>query len=175
MSKTKYPQPSLTVDIVLFRWYRSKLNILLIKRKANPFKDCWALPGGFASKDEPTHIAAHRELEEETNLQVPHLAPLTLFDEPERDPRGWTISMVYWGIVKAVSTMKAGTDAKEAKWFLLDDLPKLSFDHSKIIDYATNSIKNYAQSASSLLTGVGDIPVQRLKAIVNYIQERPTK
>ncbi|WP_372369117.1 NUDIX domain-containing protein [Candidatus Uabimicrobium sp. HlEnr_7] len=169
MSKKKFPQPSLTVDLVLFRWYRSKVELLLIKRKQNPFKDCWALPGGFVAKGETAKEAAYRELQEETNLIASSLAPLTLFDEPGRDPRGWTISMAYWSIVKSKTNIKAGTDAKEAEWFSIKSLPELSFDHDKIIDYTLNTIKDHAKLADQLLNGVEDLSISKLKSILNYI------
>lgn len=173
MSKKKFPQPSLTVDLVLFRWYRSKVEVLLIKRKQNPFKDCWALPGGFVAKGETAEQAAYRELQEETNLIASSLVPLTLFDEPNRDPRGWTISMAYWSIVKSKTNIKAGTDAKEVQWFSIRNLPALSFDHGKIIDYTLNTIGKYAQSAQTLLAGVEDLSISKFKLILDYMQERP--
>eukprot|EP00999_Lentomonas_sp_LEN2_P000258 NODE_1253_length_934_cov_28.879802_g1207_i0.p1 GENE.NODE_1253_length_934_cov_28.879802_g1207_i0~~NODE_1253_length_934_cov_28.879802_g1207_i0.p1 ORF type:complete len:180 (+),score=4.72 NODE_1253_length_934_cov_28.879802_g1207_i0:256-795(+) len=172
MSKKKFPQPSLTVDLVLFRWYRSKVEILLIKRKQAPFKDCWALPGGFVAKGETAEEAAYRELQEETSLVASSLVPLTLFDEPGRDPRGWTISMAYWSIVKSKNNVKAGTDAKEAQWFSIKQLPALSFDHGKIIDYTLNTIKQYATPALTLLNGVEDLSTSKLKLILSYMQER---
>lgn len=170
MSKKKFPQPSLTVDLLLFRWFRSKVEILLIKRKQNPFKDCWALPGGFVAKGETAEEAAYRELKEETNLVASRLAPLTLFDAPDRDPRGWTISMAYWSIVKSKTGVKAGTDAKEAQWFSLKNLPELSFDHDKIIRYALDNIKQYAKSAQLLLAGVEDLSISKLKLILDCME-----
>ena len=123
-----YQTPSITVDGVLFK----DSEILLIKRKNPPFKDMWALPGGFVEYGETTEDAAIREVEEETGLQCSISQLLGVYSNPSRDPRGHTISIVY--IVKREKgIVSGGDDAAEAAFHPLHSLPDLSFDHYKII------------------------------------------
>ena len=124
-----------TVDILVIN--NTTEEILLIKRLNEPFKDYWALPGGFVDENEDLEEAAHRELKEETNLGVEELYQLGAFGTPGRDPRGHMISIAYLGYSSDVKNAKAMDDAKELKWFKINDLPKLAFDHKEIIDLAT--------------------------------------
>ncbi len=124
-----------TVDILIIN--DTTEEILLIKRLNEPFKDYWALPGGFVDENEDLEEAAHRELKEETNLEVEDLYQLGAFGAPGRDPRGYMISIAYLGYSSDVENAKAMDDAKELKWFKINDLPKLAFDHKEIIDLAT--------------------------------------
>jgi len=123
-----YQTPSITVDGVLFK----DSEILLVKRKNPPFKDMWALPGGFVEYGETTENAAIREVEEETGLQCSISKLLGVYSDPSRDPRGHTISIVY--IIKRKNgIVSGGDDAAEAAFHPLHSLPDLSFDHDKII------------------------------------------
>jgi 8-oxo-dGTP diphosphatase len=123
-----YKKPNITVDAVI----RKNQNILLIKRKNNPFKDKWALPGGFVEYGETTENAVIREIKEETGLHTTIKQLLGVYSEPKRDPRGHTITIVY--LLEIINgELKAGDDAGDAKFFNLNDLPELSFDHKKII------------------------------------------
>lgn len=124
-----------TVDILIIN--DTTEEILLIKRLNEPFKDYWALPGGFVDENEDLEEAAHRELKEETNLEVEDLYQLGAFGAPGRDPRGHMISIAYLGYSSDVENAKAMDDAKELKWFKINDLPKLAFDHKEIIDLVT--------------------------------------
>jgi 8-oxo-dGTP diphosphatase len=124
-----------TVDILIIN--DTTEEILLIKRLNEPFKDYWALPGGFVDENEDLEEAAHRELKEETNLEVEDLYQLGAFGAPGRDPRGHMISIAYLGYSSDVENAKAMDDAKELKWFKINALPKLAFDHKEIIDLAT--------------------------------------
>jgi len=134
-----YPRPSVTVDIIVFCKINNEWNILLIKREHEPFKNSWALPGGFVEIDEELIIAAKRELKEETNLSIDSLNQFKTYGTLKRDPRGRTISVIYWGIIPVLnSNVKGGDDAKEAKWFELNKLPELAFDHEIIIKDALN-------------------------------------
>lgn len=166
---TEYPQPSLTVDVVLLCWKKSQLYTLLIQRKNNPFKGKWALPGGYVDKDEHAPDAARRELLEETGVEIDSLAPVNLFDKAGRDPRGWCVSMAFWGVISSSQKAVAGSDAKNVKWFPLDKLPALAFDHADIIDQAKKQITIYAHSSQQLLQGIGAISVKNLKAIINHL------
>src|ERR1044071_7903684 len=92
----EYPRPSVTVDLVIFTIADNDLKVLLIRRKAEPFKDRWALPGGFVEIDESLEAAAARELEEEAGVTDVYLEQLYTFGDPKRDPRGRTISVAYF-------------------------------------------------------------------------------
>jgi 8-oxo-dGTP diphosphatase len=130
----KYPRPSLTVDIAVFKEKEEDHEILLIKRKNEPFEGMWALPGGFVDMDETVETAASRELFEETNLSGIHLEQFHVFSELDRDPRGRTVSVVFKGFIKDDQEARANDDAKEVRWFDVNKLPELAFDHRKIID-----------------------------------------
>jgi len=129
----KYPRPSLTVDISVFKEIENQHELLLIKRKNPPFAGMWALPGGFVDMDETVETAAKRELYEETNVSGVNLEQFHVFSEIDRDPRGRTVSMVFIGFVKEQQKVKAKDDAAEASWFKLSKLPQLAFDHARII------------------------------------------
>lgn len=128
-----------TVDIVILDF--TKKNILLIQRKNDPFKGMWALPGGFVDEDEDLETAAHRELMEETSVKVSKLIQVGAYGKPGRDPRQHTVSIAFAGIAEQEVNVKAADDAKDAKWFDRNDLPKLAFDHSEIIIDASKILK----------------------------------
>ncbi|WP_372916928.1 NUDIX domain-containing protein [Salegentibacter sp.] len=130
---------AVTVDIAIFCNANNKINVLLIKRKNDPFKGQWAIPGGFVEEDENLEDAAKRELAEETGIKVKTIEQVKAFGAPGRDPRGRTISIAFLGWIDCEDNPVAGDDAAEAKWFELDDLPEeLAFDHAKIIQTAEN-------------------------------------
>jgi len=124
---------AITVDAVIFKKIGISSELLLIKRKANPFKDKWALPGGFLEVTESLIEGAKRELKEETGVEIEDLEQIRTYGDVNRDPRGRTISVAYIGFLEKEVVIKAGDDAKEAAWFNIDKLPELAFDHSKII------------------------------------------
>ena len=126
----KYPRPAITVDIIVLR---NSTEILLIQRLNEPFKDGWALPGGFVDMDETLENAAVRELEEETGLHGIDLKQFKAYSDINRDPRGRTISVVFSGISNQEYNAVAGDDAKNVQWFDINDLPELAFDHEMII------------------------------------------
>ncbi len=128
-----YPRPSVTVDMIICAWVEDDRKILLIKRAAEPFKNRWALPGGFVDKNEDLIDAAHRELKEETGLHGLELKQLGAFGKPGRDPRGHTISIVFGAVVHETIPAIAADDADDARWFSLKSLPLLAFDHDEII------------------------------------------
>ncbi len=137
----EYPRPAVTIDCLLFARQNNAIHVLLIQRDKPPFEGKWAFPGGFVEIDENLEKAAHRELKEETNLEGIELRQLHTFGKVDRDPRGRTISVVYYGFVPDWNTVaKAGSDAREAKWFPLSNLPKLAFDHDEIIDFAIKNL-----------------------------------
>ena len=126
-----HPRPMVTVDVVLFTANKPR-SVLLIKRKNEPFKGKWALPGGFAGIDEELRDAALRELEEETGVTGVDLKQVRAFDTLGRDTRGRVITIAFTGTIDKV-TPTAGTDATDARWFSLNDLPDVTFDHADII------------------------------------------
>ena len=133
-----YPKANNTVDAAVFRNINNIVQVLLIKRRNPPFEDCWAFPGGFVNPDEPLVVAVKRELKEETDVdEFLHFTQFKSFGDPGRDPRGWTITTVYFIIVDPKTEAVAGDDAKEKAWFDVDELPSMAFDHRKILDNIT--------------------------------------
>jgi len=129
----EYPRPMVTVDIILIS--KNNNNVLLIKRKNNPFQNCWAFPGGFVDMDETLEHAALRELNEETSISNVGLTQFKAFSAINRDPRGRNIAVVFWSLINEEDVLpKAGDDAKEVAWFNLNNLPTLAFDHKIIIE-----------------------------------------
>ena len=120
--------PRLTVDGVIVR--ASKL--LLIRRGRPPFKDTWALPGGFVDYGETVEMAVRREVREETGLETSIRRLVGVYSHPDRDPRGHTVSVAFL-LTGEDGVAKGGDDAAEAQWFSLEGLPELAFDHAKII------------------------------------------
>ena len=118
-SAEKYPRPSLTADIAVFKdGKNNKKEILLIKRKNHPFKGSYALPGGFANPDETIKETARRELYEETKIENINIKPIDMFTKPGRDPRGWVVTYAFLADVgKMPITAVASDDAAEAIWF----------------------------------------------------------
>jgi 8-oxo-dGTP diphosphatase len=136
-----YPRASLTVDAVVFRRKMEDCEVLLIRRGREPFKGQWALPGGFIEMDETLEQSVVRELEEETGLRLSGLQQLHAFSALDRDPRGRTISVVFWGFLEDERPVSAGDDASEAAWFSLKSLPELGFDHAQVIDMASRKCR----------------------------------
>jgi len=133
----EYPRPSLTVDAVVFGFDDQDLKVLLIQRALEPFAGNWALPGGFVQMEEPLEAAVRRELREETGVSNVYLEQLFTFGDPERDPRGRVVSVAYYGLVKlSEHHVLAATDARNAAWFPVTDLPPLAFDHDRILETA---------------------------------------
>ena len=132
----EYPRPAVTVDTVVVTRER-RPRVLLVRRKHDPFEGMWALPGGFVDEAEALETAARRELAEETGVRVAKVEQLQSFGDPGRDPRGPTISVVFFTRVSGVGPdAHAGDDAAEARWHPLDRLPPLAFDHAKILAFA---------------------------------------
>jgi 8-oxo-dGTP diphosphatase len=122
----------LTVDTVVLTREPTP-SVLLVQRANPPFTGNWALPGGFVDEGEGVVAAAPRELEEETGLRVAPLELLGVYDTPGRDPRGWTVSVVYLARILIRTEVKGGDDAREARWFTVAELPELAFDHTAIL------------------------------------------
>lgn len=137
----KYPRPALTVDCLIFSGNRGAYSVLLIKRGNPPFQGMWALPGGFVDIEETLVESASRELKEETGLDNITLHQLYTFDAPDRDPRHRTISVAFYGFVRKEEVRDiAGDDADDTRWFSLEDLPELAFDHEHVIHTAMEKL-----------------------------------
>jgi 8-oxo-dGTP diphosphatase len=137
----EHPRPALTVDIVLFHVSGDDIEVLLIKRGREPFKGRWAFPGGFVDEGESLEAAAARELREETGLHGIKLEQLAAFGDPGRDPRGHTVSVVFYGTVRSRGAVIAADDAAEAKWHSAAQPPALAFDHRKILRMAMKRLE----------------------------------
>ena len=139
----EYPRPALTVDCVVFGLDEDELEVLLIRRGLEPFANRWALPGGFVHLDETLEVAARRELEEETGLGKVFLEQLYTFGAIERDPRERVVTVAYYALVKLSDhKVRAATDASDAAWFAITDLPDLAFDHQEIFDVALERLRS---------------------------------
>jgi 8-oxo-dGTP diphosphatase len=137
----EYPRPAVAVDVVIVT-REARPRVLLIRRKHEPFKGCWAIPGGFVEIDEPLDAAARRELFEETSVRTNDLVQLHTFGDPQRDPRGRIISVTYLALLDADQLQpRAGDDAAEVGWFSLRQPPKLAFDHKDILAVARKYLK----------------------------------
>lgn len=136
----KYPHPSVTTDCVIFGFSEGKLNVLLIERGLEPYKGKWAFPGGFIKMDESAEEGARRELREETGLETAYMKQFHTFSAPERDPRERVITIAYYALVK-ISEVKGGDDAAQARWFPIEEVPTLAFDHDHILRVAMSELR----------------------------------
>ncbi|QDU56544.1 NUDIX hydrolase [Aeoliella mucimassa] len=138
----EFARAALTVDIVVFGLDEQALQVMLIERDLPPFEGEWALPGGFVRVDEPLDEAARRELSEETGLNQIYLEQLYTFGSVERDPRERVVTVAYYALVNLEGHhVQASTDARNAAWFDLNDLPKLAFDHEQILETAYERLR----------------------------------
>lgn len=130
----EYPRPMLTADCMVVN---SREEVLLVRRGNEPFKGCWALPGGFMEMDETIEHCAVRELEEETGIVVSQqdLRLIGVYSAPGRDPRGRTVTAAYFMKIeeRRMKNARAGDDAAELRWWPLTALPPLAFDHAEIV------------------------------------------
>lgn len=138
--KYKYPRPAVTADCVIIT-KEAKPKVLLIERGDDPYKGCWAFPGGFMNMDETTEECAIRELEEETGMKIQELQQIGAYSKVDRDPRGRTITVAYLAVIDSPCEVIGQDDAAKAQWFPLDALPKLAFDHDEIMNDATTLYK----------------------------------
>ena len=136
----RYPHPSVTTDCVIFGFDGSGLKVLLIERGIEPFKGKWAFPGGFLRIDESAEQCALRELREETGLTGAYIKQFHTFSEPDRDPRERVITIAYYALVK-LQEVKGGDDAASARWFAMNDVPSLAFDHDMILRLALQALR----------------------------------
>jgi len=138
-----WPRPMVSVDAVVFAFFRNRAKLLLVNRGNEPFKGKWSLPGGFVEIREELEEAVVRELAEETGLFNVKLEQMRTYGNVGRDPRGRQITIVYMGIAtEGVNKIKAGDDAAEVRWFDIEKLPKdMAFDHSDVAKFAISKLK----------------------------------
>ena len=128
----EYPRPAVTADCVVITKEKEP-KVLLIQRGHEPFKGCWAFPGGFMNMDETTEQCAVRELEEETGLKVADIQQIGAYSKVDRDPRGRTVTVAYLAVIDKPEAVKGLDDAAKAQWFPISALPQLAFDHEEIM------------------------------------------
>jgi len=138
----EFARPALTVDVVVFGLDEEDLKVMLIQRDLPPFEGQWALPGGFVRVNETLDDAARRELAEETGLKDIYLEQLYTFGAVERDPRERVVTVAYYALVNLEGhDVHASSDARNAAWFPVCDLPELAFDHEEILDAAHGRLR----------------------------------
>lgn len=166
-----YPRPAVTVDCLLLRINEEKIEGLFIKRKKDPFKGCWALPGGFMEIDETPEAAAVRELGEETSIKIKGVIQIGAFGAVNRDPRGRTISIAFLAFMDDEQQAKAASDAAHVEWIGLSESIDLAFDHQEILREAikkltdTLSIRNLGSEL-----GMGTNAVEKLILAASNLQ-----
>lgn len=180
-----YPRPAVAVDLVILSIIDAQLRVLLARRKEHPFKDCWALPGGFlrvgvgADQGEDLDVAARRELLEETGLgpERVHIEQLYTFGASGRDPRMRVVSVAYFALVRPdlAPIVEAGGDVSRVDWFPLESTAKLelAFDHRHIIDTALARIRGkleYSNIAFDLVPATFTIP--ELRHVFSIVLDR---
>jgi 8-oxo-dGTP diphosphatase len=154
--------PRVAADVAVFAFRDGAMNVLLVRRRYEPYESYWALPGGLLEPDETLEEAAERELREETGVTDTYMEQLATFSEVDRDPRGRVISCCYLALVDGGRVrLRPGSDAREAAWRPLepllretDDGTVLAFDHDQILAYARQRLAyklEYQNVAWSLL------------------------
>lgn len=161
----RYEHMAVTTDCVIFTYVDRQLKVLLVKRGGEPYKGCWAFPGGFLQNDETARDGALRELREETGLEAAAIGELGVFSDPDRDPRERVITIAFYALIKPAEVL-GGDDADEAAWFSIDALPLLAFDHKKIFEAAMERLRrdiHFEPIGFNLLDDTFTIPdLQRL-------------
>ena len=129
----EYPRPAVTADCVVFAYNGGQLNVLLIERGNDPYKGFWAFPGGFMNMDETAEECALRELNEETGLEISHIHEIGSFSTVDRDPRGRVVTIAFYTLLKQKAEVLGGDDAAKARWWAVDEVPPLAFDHDLML------------------------------------------
>ena len=140
-----YDVPLSTVDMTIFSLVDGELNVLLVRRDNYPFKDTWALPGGFINlkKDGSTEAAAHRTLKEKTGLLSAYLEQIETIGSPKRDPRGWSLTVLYFALVD-IAKVTLSEKGTRSKWLSVSTLSevKLAFDHMVLIGKGVERLRS---------------------------------
>ncbi len=138
----EHPRPAITTDCVIFGFDSEGLKVLLNERKSEPYKNYWALPGGFVNINEDAETCARRKLQEKTTLENIYIEQLFTFSAVDRDPRFRVISIAYYALVKLSDyPAHVETETTHAKWFALPEIPALAFDHCNMLEMAKQRLK----------------------------------
>ena len=140
MYSYRYPRPAVTADCVIFGFDGVGIKVLLIQRGIESFKGKWALPGGFMNMNETVEECAKRELKEETGLTNASVEQFHSFSDVNRDPRERVVTVAHYALVR-LADVKGGDDAASARWFSMNEIPSLAFDHDRILRMAVNRLK----------------------------------
>lgn len=157
---SEFPSFAVTVDIVLLTVDDGRLQALLVQRRGEPYRDAWALPGGFKRPDETLDEAARRELREETGVEAPaHLGQLGAYGDPGRDPRTNVVTVAYTAVVTQAHAAEAASDAKAARWWPVGEVFgrdfSLAFDHDRILRDAVERARVELEQTSLAAAFVG--------------------
>ena len=173
----KYETPSVTVDNVLLCYNREhdQLKILLVKRNNHPFQFSWALPGGFVNRDESTDQSCLRETQEETGVQIPanNIEQLHTFSTPNRDPRGWVITVSYLAFI-GEEPLTAGDDAKEALWFTVERQADQLILTNQADEIILNLVTGASTGKETLAFDHDQIIIKAFQRVINKMYHEPT-
>lgn len=167
----EYPRPAVTVDALVFWLQEKDMQILLIKRKKDPFKGCWSFPGGFMDMNEPPEVAVTRELDEETGLKLKEMVQFGAFGAVNRDPRQRTVSIAYFKVLNEdPGPVKGADDADDACWFSLHDMPlRLAFDHKDVLVRAKVFADMYFRTALPGSDEAFGLSKEEIDLVLNHI------
>jgi len=167
----KYPHPAVTTDCIIFGLDDNELKVLLIERGNEPYKGCWAFPGGFLNPDETVEQGALRELKEETELEDAYIEEVGVFSDPKRDPRDRVITVAFYSIIR-IRDVNAGDDAANANWLPINNLPRLAFDHDLILKAALKRFKErLIVEPNFLISSKENFNENEILTIKNYVNE----
>lgn len=167
------PKIQVTVDIVIFAMKERTLHLLLVQRKYPPFQGDWALPGGFVLESEDLEAAAHRELGEETGVKAQYLEQLYSFGGPRRDPRGPSVTVAYFALLDHCPQPRSAADAQDSRWCPVGSLPKLAFDHRRIVDYAVERLRNkFEYTTASFMLLPAEFTLGELQTVYEAVLDK---
>jgi 8-oxo-dGTP diphosphatase len=172
--KVTYFNPSLTVDVVVFTIDNGELKVLLIKRKNEPYKGSFAIPGGFLHKGETMQEAVIRVIYDKAGVKKTYFEQLYTFDTPGRDPRGEVFSVAYFALMPKEKLVLAQGESQESpEFFSVKKLPKLAFDHQEIIKYAHARLKMKLEYTNIVYSLLGpSFTLTQLQKIYEVILEK---
>lgn len=141
-----YDVPLASVDLAIFTLVEGELQVLLVERGDYPQKGRWALPGGFVDvrKDKSLEATATRKLQEKTGVKTPYVEQVSTVGSPDRDPRGWSLTVVYMALIAHAPTLAHIEQVKDARWWPWSEARKLSlaFDHHQLLEKARERLKS---------------------------------